>query len=273
MINILKNTYYRLKQINDDIGLVAIRNISENINPFKNCYNIILRDQYVKLTNNDIKDLDDEVKKLLKNLYDGKYYYIPYHGLNSMNIYFYIKIDPLNYNIKSSKTIREIKYNEELIIDKIDFSKFKITDKKQNVIKNLKKTYCKLGKSYTHGVGVITIKDIPKNTNPFIITDNRCYNYNGIQIKKKLLEQLDSEILKMIYDFISPLNDLYYIPSYGIDSLNITFYLNNSLDPNLSVISDGCEYLGFKTKRNIHKGEELFINYEDYKTYFNEIID
>ena len=44
--------------------------------------------------------------------------------------------------------------------------------------------YCRIGVSKIHGVGVIAIKDIPPNTNPFIMTDNICINYHGVKLKK-----------------------------------------------------------------------------------------
>ena len=62
----LKASYYRLKQTNDDIGLVAIRNIKLNKNPFKRSFRTILNEEFVILDENDIKEFNDELKKLLK---------------------------------------------------------------------------------------------------------------------------------------------------------------------------------------------------------------
>jgi hypothetical protein len=274
MISKLNNTFYRLKQTDDNnIGLVAIIDIQVGINPFKYCFKNIFKDYYVKLDNNDIKDLNNEIKSLLNKLYDGKYYYVPYYGLNSMNMFFYIKIDVVNFNIDLNKTIKNISKNEELIINKIDFSKFKILNDKKPVIENLKNIYCKIGISPVQGVGVIAIKDIPKKSNPFIITNNKCYNYYSKKINKNDLKLLDKEIIKMITDFIHPIDNIFYIPSNGINSLNITFFLNHNINPNLTIISDGCEYLGFITNKDIKKGEELFIDYDLYESNFDEIIN
>lgn len=270
----LKHVYYRLKQTKNDIGLIAIRNIRLNKNPFKRSFRTILNEDFVILNEDDIKGLNNELKELLKKLFDGKNYYVPYNGLNSINMFFYIKIDPINYNIKSYKTIKEIKKDEELIIDAINFNEFKITNNKQPVIENLKNTYCKIGRSLVQGVGVIVIKDIPINTNPFIITDNKCYNYNAIEVKKKDLEKINcKETIKMIKNFIAATNDdIFLIPYNGIDSINITFFLNHSNNNNLDVISDNCEYLGFISNKDIKAGEELFINYNHYKSNFNQIM-
>lgn len=269
----LKPVYYRLKQTDSNIGLVAIRNIPYNKNPFKRSFRTILNDDFVIINDNDIKELNDELKNLLRRLFDGKNYYVPYNGLNSMNMFFYIKVDPFNCNIRSYKTIREIKIDEELIIDSIDFTKFKITDNKEPVIKNLKNTFCKLGRSSIQGIGVITIKDIPYGKNPFIITDNKCYNYNAIEVNKRDLEKINCrETIRMIKNFVAPIDDIFYIPYNGIDSINITFFLNHDKQNNLDIVSDGCEYLGFTTNRNIKAGEELFINYDNYKSDFDQLM-
>lgn len=270
----LKPSYYRLKQTDDDVGLVAIRNIKSNKNPFKRSFRTILNEEFVILDENDIKEFNDELKKLLKKLFDEEKYYVPYNGLNSMNMFFYVKVDPTNCNIRSYRTIREIKKDEELIIDAINFSEFKITDNKQPVIENLRNTFCKIKRSLIQGVGVIAIKNIPKGKNPFIITDNKCYNYNGIEVKKEDVEKIKcKETIKMINNFVAATKDgLYYIPYNGIDSLNITFFLNHQKQHNLDVVSDGCEYLGFITNRDIKVGEELFINYNDYESDFEQIM-
>jgi SET domain-containing protein len=64
----------------------------------------------------------------------------------------------------------------------------------------------------------------------------------------------------------------YSIPYLGFNSLNVSFFLNHSKIPNLSVVSDKCEYMGFRTNLPIRKGEELFINYGDYADNFEELM-
>lgn len=107
------------------------------------------------------------------------------------------------------------------------------------------------------------------------MTDNVCLNYNGVKLKKSEIDMIqDRGVRKIIFDFILPdNNDDYYVPYYGPNSMNITFYLNHSKDSNLDVISDNCEYMGFKTNRAIKKGEELFINYDHYGDNFSKIVD
>lgn len=71
----------------------------------------------------------------------------------------------------------------------------------------------------------------------------------------------------MINDFFEPEDNAYYIPENGLNSLNISFYLNHSKNNNIGVVNDDTddEYSGFVTLRPIKKGEELLINYADYK--------
>jgi SET domain-containing protein len=71
----------------------------------------------------------------------------------------------------------------------------------------------------------------------------------------------------MINDFIEPEENCYYIPENGLNSLDLTFYLNHSANNNLGIVDDDVDndgYSSFVTLRHIRKGEELLINYKDY---------
>ena len=144
------------------------------------------------------------------------------------------------------------------------------------LIKHLNtQVFCRLKPSSIHGIGVFAIKDIPLGTNPFKFTDNICSHYNGIQLSRSDVINLENdEVRKIIYDFISPNQDeSYYIPALGPNSFDITFYLNHDSNPNIDIVSDGCEYMGFRANRLIRKDEELTINYDHYKHEFTGIID
>lgn len=137
--------------------------------------------------------------------------------------------------------------------------------KKDKLLANLENdTYVRLRPSTLQGVGVFAIKDIPKDTNPFQMPN---------KIKSKLikctandLKYISPEVKKMLNDFLEPENKSFYIPENGLNSLDITFYLNHSLKNNLGIVEDKDDnYYGFITLRPIKKGEELLINYKDYK--------
>jgi len=73
---------------------------------------------------------------------------------------------------------------------------------KTNLLKNIKNdTFCRLKHSKVSGIGVIAIKDIPVNTNPFYLTNKTFRKYKVIKISKKDLKNTNSDVLKIIDDF------------------------------------------------------------------------
>ena len=131
-------------------------------------------------------------------------------------------------------------------------------------------TYCRLGVSDLPkaGVGVIAVRDIPKGVNPFAYARNRCnlHHEETIRVHRDDLAETPLYLRKLVIDFVYPDQDGYYdIPADGLNCLDISFYLNNSQDPNLDVVDGGCNLLEFRTNRRIRKGEELLIDYDDYK--------
>lgn len=131
-------------------------------------------------------------------------------------------------------------------------------NKKQSTLFYLKNTYVRLKPSKIAGVGIFAIRDIPKNTNPFLGSDSHSF----FKFKMADLKGLDRQILKMIDDFLVIEKDqTVMIPSGGLNNINISFYLNHSDKPNLKVINDGFNFI---TLRKIKKGEELTSSYAEY---------
>jgi hypothetical protein len=302
--NLNNNTYAKLAVFpNGKLGFVAIKDIPPNTNPFVLTDNQNILYDFVRLSDSDLILLDDSIKELIKPLYDldTRKYYIPFYGLNTMNFILYINtstdktIINLTYDETNTecelfgyKTTKTILKCQELIAPRFKFNIDKIklmnktnsksnTNRKKLVLENLSKTYCKIGPTTIPtitGSGVIAIRDIPLGTNPFINTEDACYFYNSVNITKKTIDKLNEpEVKKIINDFICPDEKMKYsIPYLGFNSLNVSFFLNHSKNPNLSVVSDKCEYMGFRTNRQIRKGEELFINYRDYVDNFEELM-
>ena len=81
----------------------------------------------------------------------------------------------------------------------------------------------------------------------------------------------DSSILKfesdVLKDFFGDSDTKNYDVLYsGPNYINISFYMNHSDKPNIDIVEEKeGEYFNFVANRNIKKGEELFINYNDYK--------
>jgi SET domain-containing protein len=137
---------------------------------------------------------------------------------------------------------------------------------KKALIKNLKEdVYCRIKPSKKHGVGVFAIKDIPKNVNPFLYTNNKCIKSKIINISQDEIKSIPNEVKKMIDDFYHKEDDIYGIPYKGLNANDISFYMNTSSKPNVGFESDDkCSMIIFKSLRKIQKGEELFINYDDF---------
>lgn len=137
---------------------------------------------------------------------------------------------------------------------------------KNKLIDNLNKTYCRIKPSKLHGVGVFAIIDIPKGVNPFEHTFSKCGNDKYIKIHKDELKDINKNIIKMLDDFLETDKDGYYdIPSNGLNSLDVSFYMNFSEKPNINITYDkDCKFAVFRTNKVIKKGKELFINYDKF---------
>lgn len=136
--------------------------------------------------------------------------------------------------------------------------------KKQEILNRLKNTYCRLKPSKIEGVGLFAIRDIPKGVDPFFgIKHQRWYEFTS-----KELEGIDKEVLNMIGDFFVIEKDKsVYIPEYGLNSIDISFFINNSKTPNVKTTDGG---LNFVTLREIKKGEEITTSYADYDNKYLE---
>lgn len=136
---------------------------------------------------------------------------------------------------------------------------------KSKLLENLKNNvYCRLKKSDVHGVGVFAIKDIPVDIDPFENTIG-CDDKDVVILNESDISNLNKGVKKMIDSFYHETNGKYLIPVKGLNSLDISYYLNHSSEPNLTHYQDhNCGMFNFRTIKEIKKGEELFINYDDY---------
>lgn len=139
--------------------------------------------------------------------------------------------------------------------------------RKDKLLENLRyDVYTRLRPSPLGGVGVFAIKDIPKGVDPFNTVKK--VKHKPVKCTKNDIKNLDPGVKKMISDFFELEEDGgYYVPENGLNSLDITFYLNHSDNNNLDILTDDkdSDYCTFETTKKINKGEELLINYQDYK--------
>lgn len=140
-------------------------------------------------------------------------------------------------------------------------------NKKEQLLNNLKyDTYCRIGVSKIHDVGVIAIKKIPKGTNPFMITNKNTIKYDLVDLSKNEVDRLPKNVKKLITDFIAiDENGKYNVPYYGMNSLDPSFYMNHSDHNNIDLVETKSEMLEFIANRDINEGEELTINYKEYE--------
>lgn len=130
---------------------------------------------------------------------------------------------------------------------------------KKKIIGRLKKTYCRLQPSKIAGVGVFAIRDIPKGASIFYGAPRQRW----FKFTNQEFANFDQGIKKMIDDFF-PTDEKNYIlaPRNGLNSMDISFFLNHSNKPNCR-ITEGSSFIA---TRKIKKGEEVT---SDYKTYDN----
>ena len=133
-----------------------------------------------------------------------------------------------------------------------------------NAISNLKELYVMLGPSKKHGVGVFSIRSIPKKTLLFVVEP-------GVTVPLNLLRSsgVHPDTIKFLKMQCCPSkSNITVHTNYSQPYYNL--YLNHSKDSNLMAdIHDNKVY--YYSNKRIKKGDELLIDYED--DYCSEDID
>ena len=131
-------------------------------------------------------------------------------------------------------------------------------------INSLKKLYVMLGPSKKHGVGVFSMRSIPKDTLLFV-------GDMGVTIPLKLLKSsgVHADTIKFLkMQCCSSKSDITVDTSYDVPSYHL--YLNHSKNPNVIETTHNNKVYYYSNRR-IKKGDELLINYEN--DYCAEKID
>ena len=131
---------------------------------------------------------------------------------------------------------------------------------KARVLEHLQtEVYCRLGISTVHGIGVFAIKPIPKGVKPLVsLLKIKEFDFSKEEIKK-----IPKSVRKEVETFCYYDSERYLLPSIGLNSMNLAFYMNHSKNPNIKYLKNE-EYVALRT---IKAGEELFF---DYDQAFNE---
>lgn len=133
---------------------------------------------------------------------------------------------------------------------------------KQQFLRSLDDVWCRLAVT-KHGVGVVAIRDIPQGTNPF----KNCDPHGDVlKLSKKELDAsaAPEEAKQLVRDFCALQDGTYFVPDYGIDAIDKSYFLNHSTTPNMVTRNKGEVFV---TARLVKKGEELTANYEEYHEY------
>ncbi len=129
----------------------------------------------------------------------------------------------------------------------------------QQFIASLSEVYCRIGVA-SHGVGVVAIRTIPKGIDPF----EHCDLFGDVlRVRESELEaaNVPEEAKDMVRDFCALQDGVYFVPDYGIDAIDKSYFMNHSREPNM-ISSDTGET--FVAVRDIERGEELTADYRLY---------
>jgi len=118
-------------------------------------------------------------------------------------------------------------------------------------------TYCRIMPSKIHGVGVFAIKNIPKGT--WIFKSCRATRY--YKFYKKELKKLPEKVRQYVLDMFPCEGDYYFVPRFGLNNIDISYFTNYSQRPNLGIKKDKSDFYAL---RDIKVGEELTSNYKDF---------
>jgi hypothetical protein len=130
---------------------------------------------------------------------------------------------------------------------------------KKQFLASLSQVYTRLAPT-KHGVGVVAIRPIPMGVDPF----KHCDPFGDVlEIPETELESSDApeEAKQMVRDFCALQNGVYFVPDYGIDAIDKSYFLNHSSDPNMVTLEDGETFVAV---RDIETGEELTADYTTY---------
>jgi hypothetical protein len=136
---------------------------------------------------------------------------------------------------------------------------------KEQFLRSLNDVYCRLGVT-AHGVGLVAIRDIPKGTNPL----KHCDPFGDqLEVPQAELDASDApeEAKDVVRDFCVLQNGVFFVPTYGIDAVDKSYFLNHSKDPNVESPDEGQT---FYAARDIKKGEELTADYDTYQEFRKE---
>lgn len=136
--------------------------------------------------------------------------------------------------------------------------------RKRRCFENVKKTAVRIERSEVHGVGVVAVRDIEEDENPFKL--NGPMNGVTIDFSNEEIDTLSPAVRQLVHDFIIPNDDgTFAIPEAGMLAMNISFFLNESRGRGLSANigmgnrHDDQGYTVMQTTSRVQNGHELLL--------------
>lgn len=114
--------------------------------------------------------------------------------------------------------------------------------------------YVMLKPSSVHGIGVFSIRDIPKGCRTIFSS----HQGEWIKLPIKEVEQLPEHSRNLVETYCLFDEENYFVPGYGFKIMDMVNYINHSSSPNIQSINDG-EF--FEALTDITAGTELLVNY------------
>jgi len=140
---------------------------------------------------------------------------------------------------------------------------------KASLLYNLKnRVFARIKRSPVHGIGVFAIRDIPKGIDPFQKPEGSEDESRVIKVSLADVAGVDESVVAYLNDFILFKNGVYHLPDFGLNGLDIAWFMNHSANPN--VMFAGQDFDETLTMRNISAGEELVIDYRMYSNNPND---
>ena len=128
--------------------------------------------------------------------------------------------------------------------------------KKKKLLQHLRtEVFCRLGVSPVHGIGVFAIRDIPKGVKPL----KSRLKLHEIKFNHAEVSSLPSQVRKELDMFCYYDKHHMLIPAIGLNSMNMSVYLNHSKSANVKMRKDGV----LIALRDIKSDEELVMDYDD----------
>jgi SET domain-containing protein len=130
--------------------------------------------------------------------------------------------------------------------------------------------YCKLGCSTVDGVGVFALRDIPSNTDPFVVLSRHHERFDLTEAELRDAG-VASPVIAHLKSFLST-NERAQFPVTDLNALDVSFYINHAKKPKANMTFRSCADIGCKRRcafehlvstKAIAAGDELFYDFEE----------